>query len=59
MKSMTKSELADKAGVSISTFSRWLRKHVTELGTMGVSPNAHILNPIAVRYVCEEYGIDV
>ena len=59
MKSMTKSELADCAGVSLSTFGRWLRQHVDELRALGVSPNAHILNPNAVRYVCDAYGIDI
>lgn len=56
---MLKSELAAKAGVSVSTFKRWLRRHQDELSIMGVSPNAKLIPPNAVRYICEMYGIDV
>lgn len=56
---MTKSELAYHAGVSARTFSRWLKRHTTVLNDMGVSPKAHIVPPVAVKYICEEYGIDV
>lgn len=59
MKSMTKSELALLAGVSLSTLSRWLRTQATQLRALGVTPNAHVLNPRAVQFVCDLYGIDV
>ena len=56
-KSMLKSKLAEKADVSNRTFSRWLRQHHPQLQQMGVAPNARLLPPHAVKYVCEEYGI--
>lgn len=59
MKAMTKSELAAAAGVSPRTLQRWLAEHRDELATMGVKPTAHLLPPIAVRYVVDQYGIDV
>lgn len=58
MKSKLKVELARAAGVSPRTFCRWLSRHKEELERMGVSPKAHIVPPIAVKYICEEYGID-
>lgn len=54
---MLKSKLAEKADVSNRTFSRWLRQHRDQLQQMGVAPNARLLPPHAVKYVCEEYGI--
>lgn len=59
MKSMLKSELADLAGVSPSTFGRWLKRHSDELESMGVSSKTKVCPPIAVRYICEQYGIDI
>lgn len=56
---MLKSELAAKAGVSPSTFKRWLHRHQKELYSLGVSPNAKLIPPNAVRYICEMYGIDL
>lgn len=56
---MLKSELAERAGVSLSTLGRWLKRHTEELEQMGVTPRSKVLPPIAVRYVCERYGIDI
>ena len=54
-----KSELAKLAGVSPRTFSRYLatRRHI--LDAMGISPKAQKLPPQAVRYICEDYCIDL
>ena len=59
IKSMLKSELAALAGVSTSTFKRWLSQHSDELLRLGVSRKAKLLHPLAVRYVCDQYGIDL
>lgn len=59
MKSMLKSELARAAGVSSRTFSRWIAQHQSELSALGVLPTAHLVPPLAVRYICEQYGIEV
>ena len=59
MKSMTKAQLADAAGVSMKTLQRWLSRHSDELAMLGVRPRDKVLPPVAVRYVAEQYGIDL
>ena len=56
---ISKSELARLADVSPRTFSRYLatRRHI--LDAMGVSPYAQKLPPQAVKYICEDYCIDL
>ena len=58
-KSKLKSELAQAAGVSQPAFRRWLLSDQEELRQMGVSPSTKILPPVAVRYLCEKYCIDI
>ena len=58
MKAMYKSELARLAGVSSRTFARYLAAHREALAKLGVSPQARMLPPKAVRFVCEDYCID-
>ncbi|MGM9805825.1 MAG: hypothetical protein ACI3Z7_05240 [Candidatus Aphodosoma sp.] len=55
---MYKNELARAAGVSSDTFRRWLSASRNELEALGVSPNAKLLNPAAVRYLCEKFVIE-
>ena len=59
MKSMTKAQLADAAGVSMKTLQRWLSRHSDELAMLGVRPRDKVLPPVAVRYVAEQDGIDL
>lgn len=56
---ISKKELAKLAGVSERTFCRYLqtRRHI--LDAMGVKRNARLLPPQAVKYVCEDYCIDL
>ena len=58
-KFISKRELARLAGVSDRTFSRYLqtRRHI--LDAMGVRPHARLLPPQAVKYICEDYCIDL
>lgn len=58
-KSMTKSQLADAAGVSRKTFSAWLQPIRQDLRRMHVKDTAHVLPPIAVRFICEKYDIEL
>ena len=58
-KSMTKSQLADAAGVSRKTFSGWLQPIRQDLRRMHVKDTAHVLPPSAVRLICETFDIDV
>ena len=58
-KFISKKQLAELAGVSPRTFRRYLqtRRHI--LDAMGISPKAQKLPPQAVRYICEDYCIDL
>ena len=58
-KIISKKTLAELAGVSPRTFTSYLasRRHILE--AMGVLPNARLLPPQAVKYVCEDYCIDL
>jgi hypothetical protein len=59
MKAMYKNELARLAGVSYRTFSRWLSRHQSELQEMGIPSGARLLPPKAVKFICDNYGIDL
>lgn len=56
---MSKSELADKAGVSVNTLMNWCRPFREELARMGMLPNAKILPPHIVKFIAERLCIDV
>ena len=58
-KSYYKSELAEMADVSYSTFSRFLKTHRKTLERLGSSPKSHILRGKALEYVCREFDIDL
>ena len=59
MKSAYKYELANAAGVSYSTFQRWLIENRCLLAGLGVKRNSKVLPPKAVDWICREYGIDL
>ncbi len=59
MKAMYKSELARLAGVSANTFRRYLNSRREVLARMGVTPRAKMLPPKAVKYVVDDYCIEV
>lgn len=44
--------------MSRNTFGRWYALHKAEIVKLGVNPNARLLPPKAVRYICEELGIN-
>ena len=56
---ISKSDLAKFAGVSYSTFKRYLHTRQHILSQMGISPKAQKLPPQAVHYICEDYCIDL
>ena len=56
---ISKAELARLANVSPRTFTRYLATKRQVLNAMGVSPKAQKLPPQAVRYICEDYCIDL
>ena len=56
---ISKRQLAEYADVSPRTFARYLatRRHILE--AMGIPLNAQKLPPQTVRYICEDYCIDL
>ena len=56
---ISKSTLARLADVSPRTFRRYLASRREILNILGVSPKAQKLPPYAVRYICEDYCIDL
>lgn len=59
MKSYTKSQLAQFAGVSPATFRRWLQSDAAYFRSQGILPSAKLLPPQAVAYICTKYAIDL
>ena len=55
----SKSELAAQAGVSYSTFYRYLKSKRSALEAMGVSIFAKKLPPHAVKLISEDFCIDL
>ena len=58
-KSYYKSELAEMAEVSYSTFNRFLKTHRKALERLGSSPKAQTLRGKALDYVCRMFDIDL
>ena len=57
MKTYHKSELAEMADVSYSSFYRFLRSRRPELIAMGINPNAQTFRGDGLKYICKEYNI--
>ena len=55
---MSKSQLADCAGVSVRTLMNWCAPFKKELTRMGMSPTAKVLPPHIVKFICEKFDID-
>ena len=56
---MSKSELAQAAGVSVDTLMRWLDPHQQHLEALGMRPGMRVLPPKVVTYIVETLCIDV
>ena len=59
MQCYRKSELARMAGVSYSSFYRFLNSHRESLSALGAKPHAQTLRGKALLYVCQEYDIEL
>ena len=59
MKSYTKAQLADAAGVSPETFRRWLKTDRTFLAANGIRSTTKLFPPKVVKYLCKKYAIDL
>jgi len=58
-RSYHKYELARLAGVSYATFYRFLYSRRAQLTALGCAVKSHTLRGAALRYVCEEYCIEL
>ena len=58
MKSMTRKELAQLAGVSERTLRRWLHSNHNQLIAAGYQASQRKLPPRVVKYLMEFYGIE-
>ena len=58
MKAMTRTKLAECAGVSRKTLCNFIEAHVNELRMLGLR-SRNILPPKVVEWIVENYGIDV
>ena len=56
---MSKSDLAQAAGVSVDTLMRWLGPHSQQLEALGMRPGMRVLPPKVVTYIVETFCIDV
>ena len=59
MKAMSKSELALRAGVSVTTLMRWCEPYREELSRMGLTSRNKVLPPHIVKFIAEKFCIDV
>ena len=59
MKAMSKQQLADRAGVSVTTLMNWCKPYLKELEAMGMTPNMRVLPPRIVGFIAEMFCIDV
>ena len=59
MKSMSKHQLADKAGVSLNTLNRWCKPYRKELEALGLQPGARMLPPVVVKFIANKLDIDL
>ncbi|MDR2824793.1 MAG: hypothetical protein LBB41_06315 [Prevotellaceae bacterium] len=56
-KAMLRTELAQKAGVSLRTFSRWIEREMPSIKDLGYQERDKFLPPSIVKFLCEKYVI--
>ena len=59
MKAMSKQQLADAAGVSVTTLMNWCKPYRTELDALGMRLNMRVLPPHVVKWMVETFCIEV
>ena len=58
-RAMYKSELAEAAGLSKRTFSRYVKLQQPELDKLGIPPKTQLLPPQGVKLLCDNLCIDI
>ena len=56
VKAMSKSELADRAGVSLNTLNKWCKPFLQDLEQLGLQPRDRLLSPAVVRFIPISYA---
>ena len=59
MRALSKQQMADRAGVSVKTLMRWCKPYREELERMGMTPDMRVLPPHIVRWMAEQFCIDI
>lgn len=59
MKAMSKSELAQAAGVTVRTLFNWCRPYSKELEEMGLKSGMRVLPPHIVKWIADRFCIDL
>ena len=61
MRAMTKSQLAEAAGVSRKTLMRWLKEPYMQqyIAQIPLTPKQHKLPGKLIKILCEHYVIDI
>lgn len=56
---MSKTELAQRAGVSVNTLMNWCKPFSKELQAMGLQRNQKVMPPRVVMFIAEKLCIDL
>ena len=59
MKAMSKQQLADAAGVSVTTLMNWCKPYRTELDALGMRLNMRVLTPHIVKFIADKFCIEL
>ena len=59
MKSMTRQQIAHRAGVSVKTLTNWCRPFRKELEALGLRPGMIVLPPVIVKWISDKFCIDL
>jgi transposase len=59
MKSMTRQQIAHRAGVSVKTLTNWCRPFRKELEALGLRPGMIVLPPVIVKWIADKFCIDL
>ena len=59
MRAVTKSEMADAAGVTVKTLMAWCRPYEVELRALGLRKNDKVLKPRVAQFIADTFCIDI
>ena len=59
MKSMTRQQIAHRAGVSVKTLTNWCRPFRQELEALGLRPGMIVRPPVIVKWISDKFCIDL